>query len=101
MTCDQIVDPAGDAPVERLRTTSFERCEPSRTDGYVCPIFQGHEKRENFADRVLQIRIAKDDNFAGRVAYPVTDGRLPCPGAEGAKRRCGNEGYEKLARCLR
>jgi hypothetical protein len=59
--------------MERLRTTRIERGKPSRSDGYVCPIFQGHKKRENFADRVSQIRIAKDDNFAGRDAYTVTD----------------------------
>jgi hypothetical protein len=59
--------------MERLRGARFERSTPSRSDSYVCPIFHGHEKRENFADRVFEIRIAKDDNFAGRNAYTVTD----------------------------
>jgi hypothetical protein len=73
MTCDQIKDPARDAPMERLYTARFEWGKPSRSDGYVCPIFQGHKKRENFADRVSQIRVAKDHNFAGRDVYTVTD----------------------------
>ena len=61
------------ATVKWLRATRFERGMPARSDGDICSIFQGDEERENFADRVFQIRIAKDDNFASRDAYTVTD----------------------------